>query len=367
MKFKIQKIDLLESLSIASKGVSTRTTIPILQSFLIKAHSDRVTIFSSDTQISIETNVKTNILKDGQVALDARLFFEIVRKLPNDIVTIETNEDFYTTISASNSVFKLQGLAGNDFINFPEIEKKNWFTFSSGKLRDMINKTKFAVAIKEYQPILKGILLEVKDNNLNFVSMDGFRVAFRQNEIDNETNDISTVVPAKTLVELSKIFTDDESDVIINISDKYVLFDLGSTKVISRVLEGRYPPYEKFFSEEHNTMITVGKETLYDAIDRASLIARESKKNPVMFDINDDVLTISSNTELGETTEEIQIKKSGDDIRIAFNPRYFLEAVSVIDDEEITILLTSSRTPCTIKSLEKKDYRYLIVPIRTNV
>ncbi len=366
MKFIIEKSNLLEAVNIANKGISARTTIPILQSFLLIANEDKLKIFSSDTEISIETYSECEIIEEGQIALDAKLFSEIIRKMPNGEITISIDENYFTTIKSSSVVFKLQGEHGDNFISFPEIQKEKSFTFSGSKLKDMINKTKFSVAVKEYKPILKGELLEIKEGNISLVSMDGYRISIRKDNISNEDN-IKTVIPSKTLVELSKILQDEsEEDIIVNISQKYVLFDLGNTKVITRVLEGSYPLFEALFTEEYNTMITVNKSSLHNAIDRAALMAKESKKNPVIIYIKDGEMTIKSNTEIGETKEEIKINKKGDDLKIAFNPRFLVEALSAIEDEEISIIFTSETNPCIIKNLEKDTYKYLILPIKVS-
>ncbi len=364
MKFIIDKSNILEAVNIANKGISSRTTIQILQSYLIVAKENKIKIFSSDTEISIETISECEVIESGQVALDAKLFSDIIRKLPNQKVEISVDEHYLTTIKSSSIIFRLQGTLGDEFIKFPTLQEDLSFVFSGSKLKEMINKTKFSVAIKEYKPILKGELLEIKDGSISLVSMDGYRISIMKNKIDY-TGELKTVIPAKTLIELSKILKEEDDDeIIVNVNNKYVNFDLGNTKVITRVLEGKYPVFSSLFTEDYNTMININKSEFHDAIDRAGLMAKESKKNPIIINISDDVLLVKSNTELGETREEINIKKKGKDLKIAFNPRFLFEAISAIEDEEISILFTSDVNPCIIKSLEKDIYKYLILPIK---
>ncbi len=362
MKFIIEKSNILEAVNIANKGISIRTTIPILQHYLIIAKNNEITIYSSDTEISVETKSECNVIEDGQIALEAKLFSDIIRKMPNSEIEITVDENFVATIHSSDIVFKMQGLLGDEFVAFPEVQKEKTFTFSSSKFKNMINKTRFSVGTQDFRPIIKGELLQIKDGNISLVSMDGYRISIQKDNI-NIQDEINTVIPVKTLIELSKILKDEE-DIIIGINKQYVIFNFENTKIISRVIDGVYPNFESLFNEDYNTLINVDKKNLQDAIDRASLMANESKKNPVVFKIENNLLIIKSNTEIGQTTEKIEIKKNGENITIAFNPRFLLEALSAIEDENINIIFTSEVNPCIIKNLEKDNYKYLILPIK---
>ncbi len=367
MKISCQKSDLLNGVNTSLKAVSTRTTLPILQCILLQATGDTFKLVSNDLELGIESYVKANIIESGSIALDAKIFSEIVKKLPDDVVDITVDESNLTTIVSQKSVFKIPGQAGTEFIQLPQITKDKNISMSQSVLKDMIHQTLFSIAVKEIKPILTGELLEIKQNTFSIVSMDGYRISIRKVAFNESFEDTAVVVPGKTLSEISKILSGDEADMMsIYFTDKHILFELDDSIVVSRLLEGEYPKYASLFSADYDTLITVDRKVLMMGIERAALIARESKKSPIKLEIRDGSLAITSNTELGNVHEEMTIKKEGQDLEIAFNPRYLIDSLKAIDDEEICLQFTNALNPCIIRQVSEDAFKYLILPIRLN-
>lgn len=367
MKIICHKNDLLSSVNKSLKAISTRSTMPILQCILLQATSDDFKLVSNDLELGIESHVKAEIIESGSVAIDSRIFSEIIKKLPDAMVEITVNENNLTKIVCQNSKFNIPGQSSTEFIQLPQVVKEKSISIQQSVLKDMIHQTLFSIAVKEIKPLLTGELIEIKQNKLSIVSMDGYRISIRQIEFTDEFEDIAVVVPGKTLSEISKILSSDEADMMsVYFTDKHILFELEDSIIVSRLLEGVYPKYESLFSADYDTLITIDRKKLMMSIERAALIARESKKSPVKFDIKESRLVITSNTELGNVYEEIEIKKEGQELEIAFNPRYLIDSLKVIEDEEICLQFTSLLNPCIIRQVSKKDYKYLILPVRVN-
>lgn len=367
MRITCTKSDLVKGVNTVLKAVSTKTTLPILECILLVAEADNFKLISNDLEVGIESTVDATIKQDGQIALEAKIFSEIVKKLPDNIIEINTDENNITTIKCEKSKFKITGQPGKEFPQLPDIEKNNKIVISQLTLKDMIRQTIFSIAVEETRQILTGELLEIKDNSLNIVSVDGYRVSLRKAPLSIENETIRVVVPGKTLGEINKILsTELEKDAVLYFSDNHILFDLGESIVVSRLLEGEFLKYEQTFSSDYKTMITVNKKEFLMSIERAALISREGKKNPVRIEIENDTMIITSNTELGTSYEEVKINLEGEDIVIAFNPKYLIDALKNIDEDEINIQFSSALTPCILQPTEGDSFKYLILPIRLN-
>lgn len=364
MKIACLKEKLLDGINIVQKAVSTKTTLPILEGILLEADNEfRLT--GNDLEIGIECYVEADIKEKGKTVLNSRIFGDIVRRLPDSEVTIELKENDLVIIECENSHFEIKGLKADGFPALQEIERDNSFILSQKVVKEMIRQTIFAVGIDENRPILTGSLVECKEGQLSFVSIDGFRLALRKNKAENEIKDFKVVVPGKTLNEISKILQPVNDDMTIYSTNNQIMFDLGNCKLVSRLLEGEYLNYENIIPNEYETCIKVNTRQLLSSIERASLvITAEERRYPVRFNISDDRIIITSNTDKGAVKEEIAIEMKGKDIDIGFNPRYFTDALKVIDDEEVEIHFTNSVGPCTIKPVEGDDFSYMILPVR---
>jgi DNA polymerase-3 subunit beta len=367
MQLVCNKIDLLNGVNTVLKAVSSRTTLPILQCILLQATNDELKLISNDLELGIESKVKASIREKGSIALEARIFSEIVKRLPESEVIITVDENHLTTIECEKSKFNISGYPGSEFIQLPQIERHQSFTVSQGIFKEMIRQTIFSIAIEEIRPIFTGELLEVKDRKFNIVSVDGYRVSIRETELEDSSQNFKVVVPGKTLNEINKILSNLEDEYMtIYYTDKHILFELDDSIVVSRLLEGDFPKYDQIFSKDYEIIATVDRKNLIQSLERAALITRENKKNPIKIEIKDQTMIITSNTEIGNVREELDITKEGKEIEIAFNPKYLIDALKVIDDDRVNLQFTNALNPCIIRKIEGDDYKYLILPIRLN-
>jgi len=366
MHFTSSKEKLAEAISIVSRAITGKTTKPILESIFIEVSDNSFKLMGNNLELGIETApIECNATEEGTLCIDAKLFSEIVRLLPEDDVLVKTKDNNVMIIKSGKSEFKILGLSSEDFPLLPIVDRRKFITLPAGKLKNLIRQTIFSVSTDESKPILTGILFDVKDENLNVVAVDGFRIAICRNESGYEGDDFSIVIPSKTLNEISKILpTDENSNVNIFFTDKHILFEMKSGIVVSRLIEGEFMNYNQIFSDDYNTTITVNKNKFISCLERSSIISKESNKNPVKLKIENEILYVTSNNELGNTYEELGIDMDGDSIEIAFNPRYLIDALKVIDDEETVIQFTTSLSPCIIRPIESEHYKYLIVPLR---
>lgn len=363
MIFICEKQKLQEGISIANKAITGKTTMPILEGIYINAKKEGLTLIGSDMDVSIETKVDADILEEGMIVIDAKIFGEIIRKLPNSDIKIETLENDIIQITCEKSVFNLVYMNGEDYPAIPSINENLSVEFPQNILKNMIKGTSFAIAQDETRPILQGILFEVKNKNLNLVALDGYRLAVRSEFLDNE-NDIEVVIPGKTLNEVSKILEDVSDIVKITFTNNHILFNLNNTKVISRLLDGKFVNYSSLLPQEHKILVDVNKQQLQNCIERASLMAKDSNSNLIKLDVQEENMIITSNSQLGKVREELSINLQGEAIQIAFNSRYLLDVLKNIDDDEVKMEMTSSVSPCVIKCKNTDNSKYLVLPVR---
>ena len=366
MKLVFDKADLVKSVAIAMKAVSGKTTMPILQCILIDASSSQIKFTSNDMELGIETLVTGMILERGIVALDAKIFSEIVRKLPDNQVTIETDENLLTTITCEKAKFNIPGQSGEDFSYLPILETSDCVSISQFTLKELIRQTIFSIAANENNKLMTGELFEIKDNTLRVVSLDGHRIAIRRIELKDSYPDRKVVVPGKTLNEISKILSGEMDDQIdIYFSENHIMFKFDDTTVVSRLIDGEYFRIDQMLSSDYETKVTINKKEFLSCIDRATLLVKEGDKKPIIIEIQDGAMELQINSAMGSMKEEIDINKEGKDIMIGFNPKFLIDALRVIDDEEISIYLVNPKAPCFIRN-EEESYIYLILPVNFN-
>lgn len=362
MKFKCEKTKLQEVISIAQKAVTGKSAMPVLQGLLISADEDELTLIGSDIDLSIETKIKTEVIEPGKVVLDAKLFGEIIRKLPNSTIEIRTIENNSIEIICEKSKFTVVNMNVEDFPVLPSINENIIFTVEQKTLKNMIRGTIFAIAQDETRPILTGVLFEVLNKKLSLVALDGYRLALRREDIDNE-NIINAVIPGKTLNEVVKIL-DEEGNVNITFTPNHILFSLGETKIISRLLEGEFIKYTSIIPEEFNLKVTAKRDDLLSCIERASLVAKEGNTNLIKLDMQEEEMIITSNSQLGNVIEKLNIILQGQPLQIAFNSKYLIDLLKIIEDDEIYMEFSSSVSPCVIRSKENNNSTYLVLPVR---
>ncbi len=363
MKITCKKEDLLKGVNIVSKAVPNRTTMAILECILIDASTNEIKLTANDMEIGIETIVEGTIEERGIIALDAKIFSEMVRKLPDNNVIIETNETFNTVITCEKAKFNIVGKSGEDFSYIPVIPRNEPIVISQFALREMIRQTIFSIADNDNNKLMTGELFEIKGNKLKVVALDGHRISIRNIELKDSYEDKKVVIPGKTLNEISKIINgSSDENVNIFITDNHMVFEFDKTTVVSRLIEGEYFKIDQMLSSDFETKITLKKRFLLECIDRATLLIKEGDKKPIVMDVRDGNMELRINSFIGSMNEDIEIKKEGKDIAIGFNPKFFMDALRVIDDEDINIYMVNPKAPCYIKD-DKESYIYLILPV----
>ena len=366
MKLICSKMNLLRGVNIVSKAVPTRTTMAILECILIDASANEIKLTANDTELGIETVIEGEILEPGIIALDAKIFSEIVRKLPDNEVTIETDSSFKTLITCEKANFNTIGKSGEDFSYIPYVERKESVTISQFTLKEVIHQTIFSIADNDNNKLMTGELFEINENQLKVVSLDGHRISIRNIELKENYQPKKVVVPGKTLNEISKIIPGStEEEVNIFITENHIIFEFDQTTVVSRLIEGEYFRIEQMLSSDYETKININKRELLDCIDRATLLITEGDKKPIIMNVTEDFMELKINSFIGSMNEDIDIEKDGKDIMIGFNPKFFIDALKVIDDEEITLYMVNPKAPCFIKDAQE-SYIYLILPVNFN-
>ena len=363
MKLLFKKSDLLNAINIVLKAVPSKTTMSILECILVDASSGEIHLVSNDMELGIETIVNGTVYEAGRIAIDAKLFSEIVRKLPDSEVSIEADENYNVKIQCEKALFNISGKNGEEFSYLPKIQKEKYINISQFTLKEIIRQTIFSIAPTDTNKMMNGELFEVKGDQLKVTSLDGHRISIRKVTMKETYENSKVVVPGKTLNEISKILSGDkDKEVTIYFSRNHILFEFDQTMVVSRLIEGEYFKIDQMLSSDYETKIVLNKKDFLDCIERSILLVRESDKKPIILDVKDSSMEISLNSAIGSLKEEIMINKSGQDIMIGFNPRFLMDALRVIEDEEVTLYMINSKAPCFIRD-EEKNYIYLILPV----
>lgn len=363
MKLVCSKSNLLNGVQIVSKAVPSKTTMSILECILVDATKGVIKLTANDMELGIETTIEGDIVEKGIIALDAKIFLEIVRKLPDSDITIETDSSYKTTITCEKAKFNIIGKSGEDFSYLPLIEREDSVIVSQFTLKEIVRQTIFSISDNDNNKLMTGELFEINGKELKVVSLDGHRISIRKIELKNEYTNKKVVVPGKTLNEVSKILSGDtDKDVSIFFTDKHVVFEFDNTVVVSRLIEGEYFKIDQMLSSDYETKVKINKKEFLNCIDRATLLVKEGDKKPIIINITDDTMELKINSTVGSMNEEIDITKNGKDLMIGFNPKFLIDALKVIDDEEIEIYLVNPKAPCFIKNPEE-SYIYLILPV----
>ena len=366
MKLICSKANLLKGVNIVSKAVPTRTTMNILECILIDASTDEIKFTANDMELGIETKIEGEIVEHGIIALDAKIFSEIVRKLPDNEVTIETDNSFQTMITCEKAKFNIIGKSGEDFSYLPYVERTDSIIVSQFTLKEVIRQTIFSIADNDNNKLMTGELFEISENQLKVVSLDGHRISIRNINLKDNYEYKKVVVPGKTLNEISKILPGSaDEEVVLYITDNHIIFEFDQTTVVSRLIEGEYFRIEQMLSSDYETKVRINKKELLDCIDRATLLIKEGEKKPIIMNVAEGHMELKINSFIGSMNEDIDIDKEGKDILIGFNPKFFIDALRVIDEEEVTLYMVNPKAPCFIKD-DEESYIYLILPVNFN-
>ena len=366
MKIICSKSELLRGVNIVLKAVPGKTTMPILECILIDTTDGIIKMTANDMELGIETIISGDVLDKGKIALEAKLFSEIIRKLPDSEVTIETDDHLKALIRCEKAKFNISGKSGEDFAYLPVIERNNPVVISQFSMKDVIRQTIFSISDNDSNKLMTGELFEIDGNEFKVTSLDGHRISIRKINLKDDYDPIKVVVPGKTLNEVSKILSGGaEDEVSIFFTDRHVIFEFDQTTVVSRLIEGEFFRISQMLSSDYETKISINKRELQNCIERASLLVKEGDKKPIVVQIGDRSLELKINSMIGSMNEDIDIEKQGKDLMIGFNPKFILDALRVIDDEVIDIYLVNPKAPCFIKDAEE-SYIYLILPVNIN-
>ncbi len=368
MKFICEKDKILKALNSVVKAVASKTTMPVLEGILIQTNEKEIKFTTYDLEIGIEYVMEATIEEQGNTVVNAIMFSEIIRKLPDSEIKIELNENNLLVIECEGSLYKLATMNPDEFPELPTITVENSITIEQNLLKNMIRKTIFAVSIEENRPIFTGCLFQTIGNKLNVVAVDGFRLAWNSTNINETSNNFSAVIPGKTLNEVNKIILDSFDPIRIGVSKNQALFEMDNCKIVTRLLDGEFLNYTNVIPEKWETRIRINKNNLQDCFERISLISASStekeKKYPVKILIDIGKITISCTNQTGDAKEQLYVSTEGKNLEVGFNPKYFLDALKVIEDEEIYVDFGSNISPCVIRPIDEGEYTYMILPIR---
>ena len=364
MKLICDGLDLSDAVMKVIKATSQKTTNPVLEGIKLLAEDDCLTLSATDLELAMEKKIKAEIFIEGETVVPGKFFAEYIKKLTNEQIELNCNEKNMLAIKYTDSSGNIQAQSSEDFPAIKTLEDSEYFEITSKDFKSLITKSVFCVSLEDSRPILKGVLFEVENKRIKAVSLDGYRLAMVNKDIVNSTSNLSCIVPARSLNEISKLLEDNDEIIKVYVQKNYLMVVVNDTKIITRLLDGDFINYKQIIPTQFTTEITINKAQLEDGLDRASLLSRVDKNNLVKFDITDKLMMLSSKSDIGDIKENITVALNGKDLTIAFNVRYFNEALRVISDEFIKLSFTTPSAPCIIKSSETDEYTYLILPVR---
>lgn len=366
MKIVCSKSELLNGVQIVYKAVPSKTTMTILECILIEAKDGRIKLTANDTELGIETYIEGNIVEEGSICIDARMLQEIVRKLPDNDITINIDSNMEAEITCEKARFNINCKSADDFSYLPQLEKENPLIVSQFTIKEVIRQTIFSIAPDtEPNKMMTGELFEIKQNKLRIASLDGHRLSIRNIELNNDYEDKRVIVPGKTLNEISKIISgDSDKDISIYFTKNHIIFEFDETVVVSRLLEGKYFNIDQMLTSDYETKFIINKKEFIECIDRSLLLIKEGDKKPLSIDVTDNNIAVKINSSLGKLDEDIDIEKTGKDVKMGFNPKFILDALRVIDEESVSFYIVNAKAPCFIRD-DEGSYIYLVLPVNT--
>lgn len=364
MKLFCNKLSLCEAINNVSKAVAVKSTIPSLEGIKIILSDSMLNLTGYDLEIGIKTKISVRSQDSGEFIVNARLFNEIIKRMPTEEIMIEVAENLAITITGGATQYTISATEATEYPDIPEFNECDTFKISQSLLKNMINQTVFAVANNDTKPILTGELFDIEDGTFNLVAIDGYRLAIRTEKINCEKK-FKFVVPSKALNEVSKLLKDaDELQCEINTCKKHIIFDISGYQVISRLLEGEFHNYKGSIPQSSNTEVIVKTKDLISCLERASLLINERIKSPVRCIFENGMVKMNCSTSIGKINDEISVDITGPKIEIGFNNKYFLDPLKAIEDDKIKLLMNGSNLPMKITPLNGVDYTFLVLPVR---
>ncbi|MCL2177271.1 MAG: DNA polymerase III subunit beta [Firmicutes bacterium] len=364
MKVLVQGIDLSEAASRVGKALGTRTINPILEGIKLKAENNTLTLTATDLELGIEKTINADVALEGEAVIPGKLFLDLVARLKNTAIEMGI-EGSKLVVKYMENKMEFALLSVDEFPALAKLENADWFTIHPNEFKDLITKTVFSAATEDSRPILKGCHLDLTDKTLTAVALDGYRMSLAKRQVEKASAGISVVVPARSLNEVAAQLEGDEP-VVVSVQKNYLMVDLIHTRLVTRLLEGDFINYKQIIPTEAQTTITVSKAQFDEALSRAYLLARGDRNNLVRLSASGNLLTITSNTDFGSIKEIVPVGIEGVDITIAFNAKYFADALRVADDEHLKIAFEGASKPAIIRPDKDKgeSFLFLILPVR---
>lgn len=365
MKAICDGLNLSIAVSNVSKAISGRTTSQILEGIKIKAEDDHLVLTATDTEIAIEQKIPAEVLIAGEIVVPGKYFLDFIRKLNNEQIELSFINNNCLKIKYNDSEGVLQCYKADEFPSFEKLTLGDTFSLIQKELKDLISKTVFCSATEDSRPILKGVLFEIDDYQVTAVALDGYRLAVVKKPLEQTSTKVNLIIPARSLVEISKLLNNDENPVTLYIEKNKLMVEIDNITIISRLIEGEFILYKNIIPKEFLNCVNFNKNQLEEGLERASVLSRGLKNNLVTFDIKEDSANIVSISEIGNIKEKIPVKLEGKEISISFNPKYIADALKVISCEHISLKLNTSTSPSILTPINSTDELYMILPIRT--
>ena len=365
LKFSCEKALLQLAVNTASRTVATKSSIPALEGLLLEG-TDVLTLSGYNMQTGIRTRLEADIREGGRIVLNSRLFGDIIRKMPDDVIVFSADEKFMVTLTCGDARFEILGLSADDYPEMPEVESDYSMTVQQGILKAMINQTSFAVSTNENRPIHTGSLFEVGIDGVTVVSVDGFRLALRREKIEQlEGGAFRFVCPGSALNEVEKICEDSEETITVMLGKRHLLFETGSTQLICRKLEGEFLDYKNAIPRNNPIRLTVDSKTMLSSLDRVSVVISEKLKSPVRCLMGSGCITMSAKTGNGEATDVCPVDGDGQGLEIGFNNRYLMDALRFAPADQVVMELNTGISPCVMTPVDGGDnFLYMVLPVR---
>lgn len=370
MKFLTTKNNILSGVQMVQRAVSSKHTLPILAGIKLSVSSNKLLLAATDLEIGIETWVPVNVIEEGEVVVPAKHFIEIVKRLPDTNISIkyslETNN---LIINYETSEFTIKVWPAEEFPLLPELDDECSIIIKNGLLRNMIKQTTFASSADESRPLFTGVLMEVEDEKLRLIATDTHRLTLRIGNIERSSElKPNLIIPAKTLNEINRLIKDDDEECIIKISENQASFSLANVNLISRMIEGQFPNYRQVIPKEFKTKIRIKSKALLETVERIALFTNEKDGSHIIkINVDEGIMVITSQSEVGKGYEELPILLTGEELKIAFNAKYLIDILRVIESDEISLEMSGPLSPGIIKPVgSEENYIYLILPVRTS-
>jgi len=366
MKFSCEKLLLQNAVNTASRAVSAKSSIPALEGLLLEANGDTLTVSGYNMQTGIRTRFGVEGGEPGRIVLSARLFGDIIRRMPDDTITVSADEKLLVHLHCGDADFDIMGLSADEFPELPEVEEKHSVALPEKTLRAMIQQTAFAVSTNEARPVHMGSLFEIGEDTLTVVSVDGFRLALRREKLEAaEGGRFSFVAPGTALNEVEKICEDIDEPVRITLGDRHVLFEVGETELICRRLEGDFLDYKNAIPRRNPISLVVDTKALQSSLDRVSVVISEKLKSPVRCVFGQDRVTLSAKTANGDAKDVCRLAGDGRDLEIGFNNRYLMDALRYAPADAVKLELNTGISPAILVPVEgEENFLYMVLPVR---